>query len=65
MSDLIERLRRCEKYGKRHVGELCGEAADEIERLRAAIMRYKNTLAGTALLNFEKHFAREALTGKL
>lgn len=37
MSDVIERLRRCEKYGKRHVGELCGEAADEIERLRHEI----------------------------
>ena len=33
MSDLIERLRLCERNGKRHVGELAGEAADEIERL--------------------------------
>jgi hypothetical protein len=35
MSDLIERLRLCERNGKRHVGELAGEAADEIERLTA------------------------------
>ena len=33
MDNLVERLRRCEKHGKRHVGELCGEAASEIERL--------------------------------
>lgn len=37
MNHLIDRLRWCEKYGKRHVGELCGEAADEIERLKAAL----------------------------
>jgi len=40
MSDLIERLRLCERNGKRHVGELAGEAADEIERLT----EYNDTL---------------------
>ena len=33
MSNLIKRLRLCERNGKRHVGELAGEAADEVERL--------------------------------
>ena len=40
MNDLIERLRLCERNGKRHVGELACEAADEIERLT----EYNDTL---------------------
>jgi len=41
MSNLIERLRLCERNGKRHVGELAGEAADEIEALKLKLEAYK------------------------
>lgn len=38
MSDLVTRLRRCsENCGDEYLHELTGRAADEIDRLRAAL----------------------------
>jgi hypothetical protein len=60
MSDLVEGLRRCEKHGKRHVGELCGEAADEIERLKES----NTALADKALdLEGERNRLRAIING--
>jgi len=56
MSNLIERLRLCERNGKRHVGELAGEAADEIEALEGVIDAIKHYCysGGTQVITIQR-----------
>jgi hypothetical protein len=45
MTDIVERLRSCCECEQAPLGPLLGEAADEIERLRAAVQAGRDVIA--------------------
>ncbi len=63
MSDIVERLRGYAKdQGRRHnIEDTCEEAADEIERLRAALDSITKVPRSEAAYAIIKVFAHDAL----